>query len=140
MLANRLRRGSVLTALEKYSSMFIKETPGVAGDPNAQPTQQDQAPFIREALARAWKSYLDSEAAAGNVDPSRFRAFLEAQADGQDALAYVNGLNGLFREIRIMGATKLELRNSLNGVLGPIKPESMQQSQFEQALGVDSLG
>jgi hypothetical protein len=137
VLANRLRRGSVLTALEKYSSMFIKE---VAGDPDARSNTQDQAPFIREALAKAWKSYLDSEAAAGNVDPSKFRAFLEAQADQQDALAYVDGLQGLFHEIRVMGATKLELRNSLNGVLGPIKPESMQQRQFEQALGVDSLG
>lgn len=136
VVATRLRRDSVISVVDRYASMFLKET---TDEESGETLPVDQSPFIREALASAWRSYLDRQADSGELDPASFYAFLQSDPEMQDALAYVDGLRGLFHELWVMGATRLELRRSLDSVLGPITPEQMQQSQLEQALQIDAI-
>jgi hypothetical protein len=135
----RLRRDSVMKSIDKHTSVFVKQ---LTDETTGEQTQQDQTPFIREAMSKAWKSYLDSEAQAsgGQLDPSKFRAFLAAQPEQAEALAYLDGLRSLFNEMWVMGVTKLELRNALRTVLTPIVPEGMMIEQFEQTLELNTLG
>jgi filamentous hemagglutinin family protein len=136
---SRLRRDSVTKSMDKHTAVFVKQ---LTDETTGEQTPQDQTPFIRDAMAKAWKSYLDAEAQAqgGQLDPAQFRAFLATQPDQTEALAYLDGLRGLFSEMWVMGVTKLELRNALRTVLTPIVPEGMMIEQFEQALELNTLG
>ena len=57
-----------------------------------------------------------------------------------DMRAKFDGLRGLFRELHTMGATRLELRRSLDGVLRPITPDAITQADLELAINASELG
>ncbi len=134
-VTNRLRRSSVLRAMDQHSAIFVRsyEDP-TSGNLIA----EDQSDHIRSTLAASWQAYATSAGDAANA--AGFRSYLESDADHAEALVYCDSLRELFREIHTMGATRRELRASLNGVLAPITPEAISQADLEQAIGVRSLG
>jgi filamentous hemagglutinin family protein len=133
--ANRLRRESVLTVLDRYAGIFIRTTEDPA---TGALVEADQSGHIRDTLTQAWRAYVDQ---AGNAaDADGFRAYLAGSEEHAEALAYLDGLRDLFRDMYTMGLTRLEMRTSLDAVLIPITPASMDQATFERAIGVEALG
>lgn len=132
---NRLRRDSVLQSLDRYSDLFLAQVPD---EESGAMVEQHQGEHIRQTIAAAWRAY--AAEAGGNATPAGFRQFLTEHPDHAEAMELMNGLRGLFNELWVMGVTRRELRNSLDGVLGPIVPEDMQQAQLEQALELDQIG
>jgi len=132
---NRLRRDSVLNVLDRHAAIFLR----TMEDPTTgELVQEDQSQHIRDAIATAWSGY--AEQAGEAADAAGFRAYLEQTDEHAETLIYLDGLRDLFREIWTMGVTPVELRASLNGVLSPITPDSMDQSALEQAIGVGAAG
>ncbi|MDY7109455.1 MAG: filamentous hemagglutinin N-terminal domain-containing protein [Planctomycetota bacterium] len=132
---HRLRRDSVLTVLDRYAGVFLR----TSEDPETgAPIETDQSEYIRDTLAGAWDAYVDE--AGDAAGPDGFRDYLAASEAHAEALAYLDGLRALFREMYAMGLTRVELRASLDTVLGPIIPASMDQAALERAIGADVLG
>lgn len=132
---NRLRRGSVLAVLDRHAAIFLRTTE----DPDTGAlVEEDQSQYIRETLAGAWTAY--AEQAGEAADPDGFRAYLAEGEEHAEALVYLDGLRDLFRDMWTMGVTRVEMRASVNGVLGPITPASMDQAALERAIGIDVLG
>jgi hypothetical protein len=132
---HRLRRDSVLTVLDRYAGIFLR----TSEDPETGAlVETDQSEHIRGTLATAWSAYAQQAGAA--ADPDGFRAYLAGSEEHAEALAYLDGLRGLFREMYAMGLTRVELRASLDTVLSPITPASMDQAALERAIGAEALG
>jgi filamentous hemagglutinin family protein len=121
---SRLRRESVLLALQDYEALFG-------------PDDQQQQAHAKRVLEQAWDDY--EQGASDAIDPTTFRDFLAGRDDQADALAYMNGLTSLFDQIRIMGLTPREIRASAKQVLEPITPPNMRRDQLERAVGLDTL-
>jgi hypothetical protein len=116
--------------------MFTAPAAGASTDAAVIATE-DQSPYIKAALTRAWQKYRDQAPPSDPPpSPSGWREYLATQPDETEALAYLDGLRGLFKELHTMGATKLELRHSLNAVLPAITPDNLPQLQLEQALEI----
>jgi filamentous hemagglutinin family protein len=129
--SHRLRRESVLNVVQQYASIFVVRS---TAEENAQAAEQEQVDHIRTTLASAWSDYTSS----GTTD--EFHAYLAQSGEHVEALAYVDGLNRLFRELWTAGVNSRELRNCVNVVLRPITPDTMDQSSLEQAIGIDRIG
>lgn len=132
---NRYRRASVLEVLRRYVALFL---PGVPVEEIDRLAEENQGPHIRATIAAAWDRY--DSLVEGPPDAAGFRSYLESTPDEEECLAYINGLRGLFNEVRIMGATSRELRVCKNHVLEPITPENIGQDQLEQTIEIGSVG
>jgi filamentous hemagglutinin family protein len=127
--ASRLRRETLLTALNRYANVFI----ATSVDPATGETiRSDRTEEVRDALGRAWAAYQASDA------PS-FGAFVQSAADQQACRDALAGLQELMRSVGATGASRRELRRSIDGVLGPCLPEGMDQAELEQAIGAADL-
>ena len=85
--------------------------------------------------------YTPAESISNEELVASFNTYVELyNEEHAEAMVYLDGLRDLFREMWTMGVTRLEMRASLNGLLGPITPASMDQAALEQAIGVDVLG
>jgi hypothetical protein len=132
---NRLRRDSVLQVLDRHAAIYLR----TSEDPQTGAlVEEDQSEYIRDTLAGAWAAY--AEQAGEAADPDGFRAYLAESEEHAEALVYLDGLRDLFREMWTMGLTRVEMRASLDGLLEPITPQSMDQAALERAIGVDMLG
>ena len=74
----------------------------------------------------------------GKADPSEFRAYVHFTPEHAEALAYIDGLRMLLREIQITGLTPAEMKLSTNAILEPIRPRNMQPVQLEQIIETGS--
>ena len=133
---NRLRRDSVIEALNLYMALFLPDFSSEELEQMAE--AEDQSQHIREVIEAAWQRHLatveDQPNAAG------FRAYLEATEDENECRQYINGLHGLFAEIRIMGVTSAELAASKQLLLDPITPSNIGRDQLEQTIGLNTTG
>lgn len=135
---DRLRRESLLKALNLYAGLFIEQ---VADEASGEVQENDQTPRLRETLAEAWDEYRNAAASADDpANPKGFREFLSAQPDRAEALNVLDSLGSLIRELNVMGLTRLEIRASMNHVLGSVTTRDLTQRQLEAALGVEGLG
>ena len=133
---NRLRRDSVLEALNLYMALFLPDLSTDELDELAD--AEDQSEHIRAAIDAAWQRYLAT--AEGQPDAAGFRAYLEATPDEDECRTYIHGLHGLFAEIRIMGVTSAEMAASKQHLLGPITPSNMGRDQLEQTIDLETAG
>lgn len=133
---NRLRRDSVLEALNLYMALFLPDFSTDELDQLAE--AEDQSEHIRAAITAAWQRYLTT--AEGQPDAAGFRAYLEATPDEDECRTYINGLHGLFAEIRIMGVTPAEMAASKQHLLSPITPSNMGRDQLEQTIDLETAG
>ena len=133
---NRLRRDSVLETLNLYMALFLPDFSTDELDQLAE--AEDQSEHIRAAIAAAWQRYLTT--AEGQPDAAGFRVYLEATPDEDECRTYINGLHGLFAEIRIMGVTSAEMAASKQHLLGPITPSTMGRDQLEQTIDLETAG
>jgi filamentous hemagglutinin family protein len=127
--ADRLRRDSVLRVIDQYNTIFVEIRQTEDGDA----MKINQTDAIRDTLAGAWDAYTQS--AEESTSGDGFRAFLAASEDHADARAYLDSLNVLFNEMKVMGLTTRELRASQQAVLGPITPDAMSVETLRDATG-----
>ena len=133
---NRLRRDSVLEALNLYMALFL---PDLSTDELDQLAEaEDQSEHIRAAIDAAWQRCLATS--EGQPDAAGFRAYLEATPDEDECRTYINGLHRLFAEIRIMGVTPAEMAASKQHLLDPITPSNMGRDQLEQTIDLETAG
>ncbi len=133
---NRLRRDSVIEALNLYMALFLPDFSTDELDQLAE--AEDQSEHIRAAIDAAWQRYLAT--AEGQPDAAGFRVYLEATPDEDECRTYINGLHGLFAEIRIMGVTPAEMAASKQHLLSPITPSNMGRDQLEQTIDLETAG
>ncbi|MCH7604091.1 MAG: hypothetical protein IIB54_15130, partial [Planctomycetes bacterium] len=132
---NRLRRASVLAVLKRFDSLVFKQLIDVQ---TGEMELIDQSEQIRATLTGVWVAYAGQS--KGEPDPAGFRVFLSEDPRYADALAYIEGLQSLFREMWIMGLTPREMRLSLNTILGTLMPTSIRPAQLEDLLDLGFLG
>ncbi|MCH7573156.1 MAG: hypothetical protein IH891_09610 [Planctomycetes bacterium] len=133
--ANRLRRASVLAVLRRFDSLVFRE---VADPQTGLSESVEQIEQIKETLAGAWAAYVDFNSEV--EEPSGFRDYVSSNPQYTDALAYIDGLRLLFQEMWIMGLTPREMQLSLNAILAPLLPSSIEPEQFKAALELEFLG
>jgi hypothetical protein len=121
----RLQRAAVEEALNQYAKLIAP------ADADASDLAQEAA-AIRRTLDEAWTGYR-GRVLPEDVSPRGFREHLEVTAFDEDALAYLDGLRDLLRELRIMGLSPLEQRQSVEVVLGPITPATLDVNGLEAA-------
>ncbi|MBT8486593.1 MAG: filamentous hemagglutinin N-terminal domain-containing protein [Phycisphaerae bacterium] len=124
--STRLRRPSVLRALEQYANLFAGA--GTSETYEGGLVAADQSQHIRATLNQAWAAYGQ---AATDED---FRSFVMASPELTEARVYLEQLEALFGEVRTMGVTPRELRASVDTVLAPITPAAMDQNDLEAAI------
>ena len=133
--ANRLRRASVLAVLRRFESLVLRE---VADPQTGLSESVEQIEQIKASLAEAWAAYADFN--SDEEEPTGFRDYISSNPQHSDALAYIEGLRLLFREMWIMGLTPREMQLSLNAILAPLLPSIIEPEQFKAALELDFLG
>ena len=95
-------------------------------------TERDEE--LRGILAGAWEEYTTS----GSTQS--FRVWLEDTGTHADALACLDDLRSLFRDVEIMGATQREQMVCMRRVCGDITPADMSDSELMNAIRMRSSG
>ncbi|MHC5113948.1 MAG: beta strand repeat-containing protein, partial [Planctomycetota bacterium] len=122
---HRLNHKYVLGVLDQYATIFLVETT----DPDTgEVTTEKRTTELAETLATAWQDYR----AANSETP--FREWLEQSETHGAALAEINDLRTLFRDVEIMGTTPREQLVCMRGVCEEIIPADMTEGEFFDAI------
>jgi hypothetical protein len=130
---NRLRRTAVLGTLDQYNKIYLTQQTDENGNPIGEP--KDNTDHVGQVIATAWKAYASN--AGTDASAAGFRAWLNENKDQQaEALAYINGLREMYRNLGDMGLTRVELANSVKKVYPKIKPAGIDDATLRELLNV----
>ncbi len=138
--ANRLPYSPVLPTVDAYRRLFFKQDVDDKGIPifvNGKPKMVSQDNVILVAFGQAWQLYRKDKGDEGT--PAGFRGYLEAHAADEDkkyvtALDYLNQLRDLLTQIKSLGLTSNEFEVSRTVILGRVRPPTIREEDFSQAV------
>src|SRR5690606_30145546 len=89
---------------------------------------------ISESLQRAYQDYRGTGPNRREFDPVAFYAFLEESPEHAEALAHINGIREVFRQLSLIGLTPQEFNIAKQTLLNDVRPGILRREQLESLV------
>lgn len=135
---NRLDAKRVAELLRAYDRVFNRDAVDAEGNPvfseSGARLRQPRTEEISESLQRAYQDYRGTGPNRREFDPVAFYAFLEESPEHAEALAHINGIREVFRQLSLIGLTPQEFNIAKQTLLKDVRPGILRREQLESLV------
>lgn len=135
---NRLPGPEATGVLARHQKIFYKSNVDPqTGEARAESLAPEIKKTFEESIKR-FRAQAGTAAATERVDPVALREYIERAPEESASLAHARQLQGLLRDIELLGLTSRELRKCKSAVLRLVRPNGLgTREQFETFLKTD---